>query len=78
MSQKTTTAGGGIPASPATGTNGTRALLACGVVAGPLFVAVALLQVLTRQGFDLTRHRISLLAEVGPGGRCCSAATAWA
>jgi len=62
MSQKTTTAGGGIPASPATGTNGTRALLACGVVAGPLFVAVALLQVLTRQGFDLTRHPISLLS----------------
>jgi Protein of unknown function (DUF998) len=62
MSQKTTTPGGGMPASPATGTNGTRALLACGVVAGPLFVAVALLQVLTRRGFDLTRHPISLLS----------------
>jgi hypothetical protein len=40
----------------------TRALLACGVIAGPLFVVVALLQVLTRQGFDLRRHPLSLLS----------------
>jgi hypothetical membrane protein len=43
-------------------TRGTRALLACGVVAGPLFVAVALLQALTRDGFDLGRHPLSLLS----------------
>jgi hypothetical protein len=47
--------------SPAT-TKQTRALLACGVVAGPLFIAVALLQALTRDGFDLSRHPLSLLS----------------
>ena len=40
----------------------TRALLRCGVVAGPLFVAVAAVQVLTRDGFDLRRHPISMLS----------------
>lgn len=40
----------------------TRALLACGVVAGPLFVVLALLQVLTRTGFDLRRHPLSMLS----------------
>jgi len=39
-----------------------RALLGCGVIAGPLFVVVALLQALTRDGFDLSRHPISLLS----------------
>jgi hypothetical protein len=48
--------------SPATTTNGARALLACGVVAGPLFIAAALLQALTREGFDLSRHPLSLLS----------------
>jgi hypothetical protein len=46
------------PSSPAKSTTTlTRALLACGVVAGPLFTVVALLQVLTRQGstFAVTR-----------------------
>jgi hypothetical protein len=49
------------PSSEPTPT-GTRALLACGVVAGPLFVAVGLLQMLTRDGFDPTRHPLSLLS----------------
>lgn len=40
----------------------TRALVTSGVVAGPLFVAVGLVQVITREGFDLTRHPLSLLA----------------
>ncbi len=40
----------------------TRALLACGVVAGPLFVVVALVQVLVRAGFDIRRHPVSLLS----------------
>lgn len=39
----------------------TRALLAGGVVAGPMFILVALVQVLTRPGFDLNRDAISLL-----------------
>jgi hypothetical protein len=39
----------------------TRALLVCGVVAGPVYVAVALAQALTRDGFDLARHRFTAL-----------------
>ena len=38
-----------------------RRLLACGVAAGPLVVAVALVQALTRPGFALTRDAVSLL-----------------
>jgi hypothetical membrane protein len=37
-------------------------LLGYGVIAGPLYVAVALAQALTRPGFDLSRHAWSLLA----------------
>jgi hypothetical membrane protein len=40
----------------------TRGLLACGVAAGPLYVLVGLLQVLTRDRFDVRRHALSLLA----------------
>jgi hypothetical protein len=40
----------------------TRVLLAGGVLAGPLFVLVAAIQVVTRDGFDLSRHPISLLS----------------
>ncbi len=40
----------------------TRTLLTCGVVAGPLFVIVALLQAFTRDGFDLKRHPFSMLS----------------
>jgi hypothetical protein len=47
-------------AAPAT--QGTGALLACGLVAGPLFTTVALVQVLTRDGFDLASHPLSLLS----------------
>ena len=43
-----------------------RALLA-GVVAGPLFVTTAVVQILTREGYDLARHPLSLLAN-GPYG----------
>jgi hypothetical protein len=38
-----------------------RALLACGVVAGPLYLMVTLAQALTRDGFDPRQHRFSLL-----------------
>jgi hypothetical protein len=42
-------------------TKRTRALLACGVAAGPVFMAVGLTQAFTRAGFDPTRHALSLL-----------------
>ncbi len=45
----------------------TRLLLGCGVVAGPLFVGVTTIEALTRAGFDIRRHGISLLALGGPG-----------
>ena len=40
----------------------TRRLLGCGVVAGPLFLAVWAVQAFAREGFDPTRHPASLLA----------------
>jgi hypothetical protein len=44
-----------------------RTLLAGGVVAGPFYLLLALGQALVREGFDITRHAVSLLA-LGPGG----------
>ena len=61
MTQKITASAGSSGATWET-TRPTLALLACGVVAGPLFLAVALLQALTREGFDLRRHPLSLLS----------------
>ena len=43
-------------------TDVTRMLLGAGVIAGPLFVCTAAVQVLTRDGFDLRRHPLSMLA----------------
>src|SRR5438552_359120 len=40
----------------------TRVLLLCGVVAGPLYVIVGAIEMLTRPGFDPTRHDLSLMA----------------
>jgi hypothetical protein len=40
----------------------TKVLLACGVVAGPLYLIVGLAQAFTRPGFDITRHDLSLLS----------------
>jgi hypothetical protein len=40
----------------------TRVLLACGVVAGPVYVGVGLIQMLVRDGFDIRRHALSLLS----------------
>ncbi|GAA4287818.1 DUF998 domain-containing protein [Georgenia daeguensis] len=40
----------------------TRTMLSCGVVAGALFVATTAVQAVTREGFDLRRHGISLLS----------------
>lgn len=45
----------------------TRNLLTGGIIAGPVFVVTVAVQALTREGFDLTRHPLSLLA-VGEGG----------
>jgi hypothetical protein len=45
----------------------TQSLLRCGVLAGPFYLAVGLGQALLRDGFDLARHPLSLLAN-GPGG----------
>lgn len=39
-----------------------RALLACGAVAGPLYIVVGLAQALTREGFDMRRHALSQLS----------------
>jgi hypothetical membrane protein len=40
----------------------TKSLLGYGVIAGPFYLLVSLAQALTRDGFDLTRHAWSLLA----------------
>lgn len=40
----------------------TRALLACGAIAGPLFIAVFLIAGATRADYDPLRHHISTLA----------------
>ena len=69
MTQSTTTTStsraAGANCDPASAV--TRSLLGYGVIAGPLYVAVALAQALTREGFDLTRHQWSMLANGGPG-----------
>ena len=43
-------------------TNSTRTLLACGIGAGAIYVALGVLQILIRPGFDVTRHPLSILA----------------
>ncbi|WNV87838.1 DUF998 domain-containing protein [Umezawaea sp. Da 62-37] len=45
-----------------TPTTSTRSLLTCGAVAAPLWSAVSLAQVATREGFDLARHPLSMLS----------------
>jgi Protein of unknown function (DUF998) len=55
------------PTAPTARTKATQVLLACGALAGPLYLAVGLGQAFTRDGFDLGRHALSLLAN-GPFG----------
>jgi Protein of unknown function (DUF998) len=63
MSRRSATPEAEAPSgSSATTTKQARALLACGVVAGPLFLAAGLIQAFTREGFDLRRHPLSLLS----------------
>ncbi|MGI5205155.1 DUF998 domain-containing protein [Spirillospora sp. CA-108201] len=45
----------------------TSRALAAGALAGPLFFASAVTQMVLRDGFDITRHPISRLATGGPG-----------
>ncbi len=45
----------------------TRSLLGYGVIAGPFYVAVSVAQAAFREGFDVSRHEWSLLAN-GPWG----------
>ena len=53
----------GAPGDVGNGTSReARALLACGVAAGPLFVLVALAQAVLRAGFDPNDHPVSLLS----------------
>lgn len=40
----------------------TKSLLICGILAGPLYIIVGLIQMAIRPGFDITRHSLSLLA----------------
>src|SRR6476620_8802122 len=45
----------------------TKSLLGYGVIAGPIYVMVALAQAVTREGFDLARHQWSLLSNGSNG-----------
>jgi len=45
----------------------TRKLLNCGIVAGPIYLALGIGQGVMREGFDFSRHALSLLAN-GSGG----------
>jgi hypothetical protein len=45
----------------------TKSLLGYGVIAGPVYIVVALAQAVTRDGFDLARHQWSLLSNGANG-----------
>ncbi|MER5622884.1 DUF998 domain-containing protein [Streptosporangium sp. NPDC002544] len=60
MTQQTTRTAHPVTCDPRTSV--TRSLLGYGIIAGPVYVVVSLAQALTREGFDLSRHAWSLLA----------------
>lgn len=60
-------AGTGSVSASARSFAATRRLLVCGLLAGPLFVSVTAIEVLTRTGFDLRRNGISQLSLGDPG-----------
>src|SRR5262245_60335475 len=63
MGISTSISSAGAPStSSATTTKLTRALLACGMAAGPLYTIVGLIQMFIRPGFDIRRHALSLLS----------------
>ncbi|WP_246238660.1 DUF998 domain-containing protein [Acrocarpospora corrugata] len=45
-----------------TTTRATTRLLACGMAAGPIYVGAGLIQLFIRDGFDITRHPLSLMS----------------
>lgn len=49
------------------GTRAVRPLLLAGALAGPLYVGIGAVEAVVRDGFDITRHSLSLLAN-GDGG----------
>jgi hypothetical protein len=51
-----------VRASALRTSSSTRTLLACGAVAGPLFIVVAFAQALTRGGYEFANHPLSLLS----------------
>ncbi len=53
--------------APGAALGSTRTLLACGIVAGPVYVVVVVLQMLTRDGFDISRHPASMLSNGDQG-----------
>jgi Protein of unknown function (DUF998) len=59
MSQQSVSPPSTLPSPPDTRTS---RLLACGILAGPLFLTVGLAQAFTRDGYDLGRHPLSLLS----------------
>lgn len=40
----------------------TKLLLAGGVLAGPIYILVGMTQIVTREGFDVTRHPLSMMS----------------
>lgn len=65
MTENLTTAAGRVPDRVAA--RSTRTLLTCGILAGPLYVVVVVLQMLTRDGFDISRHPASMLSNGDQG-----------
>jgi len=61
MATRITNQEGARTPGAATPAGATRRLLACGTIAGPMFVGVVVIQGLTRSGFDFTRDPASLL-----------------
>ncbi|WP_424529020.1 DUF998 domain-containing protein [Sphaerisporangium viridialbum] len=59
------TSAAGRPPGAVAGSTGT--LLTCGTVAGPLYIVVVVLQMLTRDGFDISRHPASMLSNGDQG-----------
>lgn len=62
MQNVATTPAGVTSTSTATSTRLTRTFLTCGIIAGPLYLLVGLIEAFTRPGFDITRHDLSLLS----------------
>ncbi len=40
----------------------TKRLIMCAAIAGPIYIIVGLAQIVTREGFDMTRHPLSLIS----------------